>query len=150
MLVKHFKMRLKNTTFGNMELRESPRIYGTKDAEPCPLNVEELFKKWKDSKKPSQIAASFNKVEDLQEIHLKHFVNAEYVWKPMQGGIWGGILLDDSLKYIHLVLATTPVVEHILNLKPGAKGRVRIVEKQTAEGPVFGFAHESDFNKENT
>lgn len=98
-------------------LRESPKIYGPEDAGPMPKNYEVMAQKWKDTNKPSQIAASFTKIEDLKEIHLKHFKNAPYMWKPLQGGIWGGMLMDDDIPYIHLVLATTPVVEFLLNLK---------------------------------
>jgi hypothetical protein len=97
--------------------RETPKIYGNKDAEPMPAKYEAMVKKWKEEKKPSRIAASFTKVEDLQEIHLNHFKGAEYIWKPMQGDVWGGMLMDDELDYIHLVLATTPVVEFLLNTK---------------------------------
>jgi len=123
-------------------LRESPKIYGVKDAEEAPPELEALFKKWKDENKPSKIAASFTKIEDLQPVHIKHFKEYEYVWKPMQGGIWGGIWVTDNIPYIHLVMATTPVVEYILNLKKEDapnRGKVTLYEQQTEEGPVFGF-----------
>lgn len=123
-----------------MELRETPKIYGDKDAEPAPKSLEEQLKKWTDEKKPSKIAASFQKIEDLQEIHIKHFRYAEYLWKPMQGGIWGGCLMDDKLNYIHLVLATTPVVEHILNLRPSRKTNVKIMEEAGPDGPTYRIA----------
>lgn len=98
-------------------LRENPKIYGVKDAEKAPPELEALFKKWMDEKKPSKIAASFTKIEDLQPIHIKHFKEYEYAWKPLHGGIWGGIWITDKISYIHLVMATTPVVEYLLNLK---------------------------------
>ena len=101
----------------NEILRDDPVIYGPKDAEPMSKDLEEMVQKWKDTNKPSKIAASFTKIEDLQEIHLKHFKNAPYLWKPMRGEIWAGMLMDDSLDYIHLVLATTPVVEFLLGFK---------------------------------
>ena len=99
---------------------------------PAPKEFEEMAERWKTTKKPSKIAGSFSKVEDLQEKHIKHFRGAPYIWKPMQGNVWGGLLMDDSLDYIHLVLCTTPVVEFILNLKADAsdpnRGRIQLTE----------------------
>lgn len=120
-----------------MELRTTPPIYGEKDAEPAPKSLEERFQRWKDEKKPSKIAASFQKIEDLKEEHIEHFKKYDYLWKPMQGGIWGGIWLTDDIPYIHLVLATTPVVEYCLNLKPDKKTKVTIVEEQGPNGPTY-------------
>lgn len=122
-------------------VRPSPKIYGTKDAEKAPPALEALLQKWKDEKKPSQIAASFTKISDLTPTHIEHFREYEYVWKPMQGGIWGGIWLTDNIPYIHIVMATTEVVEYLLNLKKEGvhEGKVILKEKQTDEGPVFAF-----------
>lgn len=122
-------------------LRESPPIYGVKDAEGVPPVLKALFKKWKDEKKPSKIAASFTKISDLTPEHIEHFREYEYAWKPMQGGIWGGIWLTDNISYVHIVMATTKVLEHLLNLKKKGvhRGKVSLIEKQTDEGPVFGF-----------
>ena len=106
--------------------QESPKIHGPKDAEEMPQDIKDMIEKWKETKKPSKIAASFSKIEDLQEVHLKHFVAAPYMWKPMRGNVWGGMLMDDSLEYIHLVLATTPVVEFLLNLKDKDDGKPNI------------------------
>lgn len=121
--------------------RETPSIYGVKDAEKAPPALEALFKKWKDEKKPSQIAASFSKISDLTPKHIEHFREYEYVWKPMQGGIWGGIWITDNIPYVHIVMATTEVVEYLLNLKKEGvhEGKVILKEKQTDEGPVFAF-----------
>lgn len=123
-------------------LRDTPKIYGTKDAEKAPPALEALFQKWKDTKKPSKLAASFTKIEDLQPIHIEHFKEYEYVWKPIQGGIWGGIWLNDNIDYVHIVMATTPVVEYILNLKredsPNKK-KITLHETITPEGPEFSF-----------
>ena len=68
------------------------------------------------SGKKSQIAESFNNINDLQLHHLKHFRHAPYVWKPINGTIWGGMLIDESIDYIHLVLASKDVVEFLINL----------------------------------
>lgn len=64
----------------------------------------------KSSGKPSTIAGSFNKITDLNLEQLKHFKSAPYFWKPMNGAIWGGILADESINYIHLVLANEELV----------------------------------------
>jgi hypothetical protein len=84
---------------------------------PMPREFEEMAEKWKKENKPSKVAASFTKVSELQEIHLKHFRNAPYLWKPINGSIFGGLLMDDSLDYIHLVLVNEEVLNYILNLK---------------------------------
>jgi len=125
-----------------MEIRETPKIYGDKDAEPAPKDLEALFAKWKEQKKPSKIAASFQKIEDLKPEHIEHFKKYDYLWKPMQGGIWGGIWITDNIDYIHLVLATTDVVEYTMNLRPG--GKVKIVEVQTPDGPTYKFKQEKE------
>lgn len=75
---------------------------------------ETMVKRWTEQKKPSKIAGTFNKVDDLQEIHLKHFKSAPYIWKPLGGGnLWGGMLMDDNIDYIHLVIASQEVVEFL-------------------------------------
>lgn len=79
--------------------------------------IELMVERWKVEKKPSKIVASFLKLSDLQDIHLKHFKGAPYVWKPMNGDIWAGMLLDDSIDYIHLVLASKEVVMFLLDNK---------------------------------
>ena len=68
------------------------------------------------SGKKSKIAESFNNISDLQLHHLKHFRHAPYVWKPINGTIWGGMLIDESIDYIHLVLASLEVVQFLINL----------------------------------
>jgi hypothetical protein len=78
-------------------------------------DVDTFTTRIKASGKPSKIAASFNKISDLQLEHLKHFVAAPYFWKPMQGNIWGGMLADEKIDYIHLVLASEEVVNVLLN-----------------------------------
>lgn len=122
--------------------RETPKIYGDKDAEPPPDELTKLLQKWKDEGKPSKIAASFTKIEDVQPIHIEHFKEYNYLWKPLQGGIWGGIWVTDNIPYVHIVLATTPVVEFLLNLKKDNasnpnRGRISLTETSTREGPEY-------------
>jgi hypothetical protein len=76
--------------------------------------IETMTDQWMAKKKKSKVAASFNNVGDLQEVHLKHFKSAPYMWKPMNGTIWAGMLLDDTIDYIHLVLVSENVMKYIL------------------------------------
>lgn len=69
------------------------------------------------TKKPSKIAGSFVEIEDLEEKHIKHFKNAPYLFKALSGNIYGGVLVDDSLEYIHLVLVSPKVLEYIFSLR---------------------------------
>jgi hypothetical protein len=78
--------------------------------------LESLTNRLKLSGKPSRIAGSFNSVLELDAEKLRHFKGAPYVWKQMNGKIYGGMLCDESLDYIHLVLASEEVVEYLLNL----------------------------------
>jgi len=88
----------------------------TKNTTTSVEELEKLLQKWKDIKKPSQIAASFSNILELEEKHLKHFRHAPYVWKPLQGSLWGGMLLDDEINYVHLVLATEDVMKYLIKL----------------------------------
>lgn len=92
--------------------------------QPAPLELEEMALKWQLQKKPSKVVASFSYISELTDQHIKHFRGATYIWKPMQGSIWSGMLMDDNIPYIHMVLATTEVVEYCINL--GAKKEVKI------------------------
>ena len=78
-------------------------------------DVDTFVTRIKASNKPSKIAASFDKIGDLTIEHLKHFRSAPYFWKPMQGNIWGGMLVDENINYIHLVLASKDVVDYLLD-----------------------------------
>lgn len=80
-------------------------------------DIEDMTREWKSTKKPAPIAGSFNHVSDLQEHHIEHFRNAPYMFKPLQGTLYGGMLLDDSLEYVHLVLLSEEVLIYILDLK---------------------------------
>lgn len=82
------------------------------------LSQEELdtfTSRMKASNKQSKIAGSFTSISELQLHHLKHFLAAPYFWKPLQGNIWGGMLADETIDYIHLVLATKEIVEFLLD-----------------------------------
>lgn len=84
----------------------------------CKLSVkeiEDMTASWKGNK-PSQIAASFGNILELKSHHINHFKSAPYLFKPMNGNLWGGMLLDTEIEYVHLVLMTEDVLEYILNL----------------------------------
>lgn len=81
-----------------------------------PKEYEEMAAKWKQANKPSKIVGSFTDILQLNETHLKHFRNAPYIWKPMNGSIYAGMLMDDNLDYIHLVLVSKEVLEYVLKL----------------------------------
>lgn len=85
--------------------------------------IEEMTTKWLTSKKKAPIAGSFNHIEDLQEYHIKHFRTAPYMFKPLSGTIFGGMLLDDSLDYVHLVLVSEEVLVYILDLNTSAEAK---------------------------
>jgi hypothetical protein len=80
-------------------------------------DIEDMTREWKTTKKTAPIAASFNHIKDLEEKHITHFRAAPYLFKPLQGNIFGGMLLDDSLEYVHLVLLSEAVLTYILDLK---------------------------------
>lgn len=85
----------------------------------CKLTVkeiEDMTANWKTTKRITGIAASFTKVSELGEHHIKHFKSAPYMFKPLSGNIFGGMLLDDKLDYVHLVLLNEEVLEYILDL----------------------------------
>jgi hypothetical protein len=99
-----------------MEPQERHLIGHNVGGQEAVATYEAMAKKWTEQKKPSKIAGSFSKLSDLQEIHLNHFKNAPYLWKPLSGGtVWGGMLMDDNLDYIHLVLASQEVVEYLID-----------------------------------
>jgi len=88
-----------------------------KTIEELGKEFEEMTKKWKEENKPSKIAGTFTKISELTEEHIKHFRNAPYVWKNINGTLIAGMLMDDKLSYIHLVMVTEEVLTFILNLK---------------------------------
>ena len=86
-----------------------------KNCELSVKEIEDMTASWK-GKKPSRIAASFDNVFQLEDKHIIHFKSAPYLFKPMNGTLWGGMLLDDNSEYVHLVLMTEDVLKYILNL----------------------------------
>ena len=73
------------------------------------MNHQEVFNRIVKSGRPRQIAASFSSMSELTEEQKRHFIAAPYLWKAMQGKIYGGVLLDESLGYIHLVLVSEEI-----------------------------------------
>lgn len=83
----------------------------------CNMTVKEIEDMTVSFKsKPSQIAASFSNILELEEHHLKHFKSAPYIFKSMNGTLWSGMLMDDKLNYAHLIMITEDVLNYILKL----------------------------------
>jgi hypothetical protein len=80
--------------------------------------VKKFLQKCQSLGKPSKIAASFSKIEELQPIHIEHFRSSEYLWKSMSGTIFAGVWVTDNINYIHQVLATQDVLDYLLTLSP--------------------------------
>jgi hypothetical protein len=97
-------------------LRNNPGTVLTKNISIPPEEMEELANKWKVNKKPGRIAGTFTNVSDLMEHHIKHFKNAPYMFRPMPGSMYGGMLLDDNIDYVHIVIMSEKVLEFILDL----------------------------------
>lgn len=97
--------------------RENPKLLIVKNSKLTAPEFEEIVRRWQSEGKPSKIAASFTDISELQDMHINHFKGNPYVWKPIQGSIFAGMCMDDTIDYIHLVMATEPVLEYILSLK---------------------------------
>lgn len=70
--------------------------------------------------KPKMVAAVFHDSTELSEEQCKHFATAEYLWqvKPIEKegphqGMHVGLLLDENLNYVHLVIATEKMMREI-------------------------------------
>jgi len=99
------------------ELRNNPKAVLTKNIAVSVEEMEYLANKWKVEKKPSKIVGTFTFVSDLTEENIKHFDTAPYMFRPMPGTLYGGMLLDDSMDYVHIVLMSEEVLEFILSIK---------------------------------
>jgi hypothetical protein len=73
------------------------------------------------SKKPVMLVARFKTVNELEEKHIKHFKNAEYLWQVQElkeePGLHLGVLLDEELNYVHIVLASRAVLNYVFDRK---------------------------------
>jgi len=98
------------------ELRNNPKAVLTKNINVSVKEMEDLANKWKDEKKPGKIAGTFTYISDLKEEHIKHFKNAPYMFRPFPGTLYGGMLLDDNIDYVHIVLVSETVLDFILNM----------------------------------
>jgi hypothetical protein len=78
--------------------------------------VKVFLNKALSEKKTTQIVASFSSIEELQDFHIQHFREAEYIWKSMNGSIFGGTWMNDNINYIHNVLVTQNVLDYLLAL----------------------------------
>lgn len=86
--------------------------------------INDTIKLW-DSNKPTIIAGVFydDDVPLLDDKMVKHFKTAPYLWNmtPMTDtkykGLYKGLLNDNTLTYVHFVLASRKFIEYTLNLK---------------------------------
>jgi hypothetical protein len=97
---------------------EDPKRLLVKNCSLSVKEIEDMTREWKTTKKVAKaIAGSFSKVEDLEEKHIAHFRTQPYLFKPVSGTLYGGMCLDDSLDYVHVVIMTEEVLTYILDLK---------------------------------
>jgi len=85
-----------------------------KEMEDC---LDRLLK----SSKPKLIMGSFENIKELTEQEIKHFDTEEYMWntKPQTDSgpfkdKYMGVLLDESLKYVHIVFGSEQFLNEIL------------------------------------
>jgi hypothetical protein len=94
-------------------------------APPYRILVEDCLNRLLKSDKPKIIAGSFKSKEQLTDEMVKHFSsNPEYLWQlyphdknDEYKGMHMGVLLDESLNYVHIVFATNEMMNYLLNLK---------------------------------
>ena len=88
-------------------------------------NAEDVVQRLKQSTKPRIIAGKFENILDLRDEHLKHFGSNDikYLWKMQlhdkddeYKGMHMGLLLDETLNYIHMVFVSPDVLNYILKL----------------------------------
>lgn len=87
------------------------------------LEIEECANRLLRSNKNKIIAGNFENEKKLTEEQIKHFRTAEYIWNlsPQKEGPYKdqlmGLLLDESLNYVHIVFASQKFLDYIFNLK---------------------------------
>lgn len=80
------------------------------------------------SDKPKIIAAKFSSIEEITEEQRRHFISAnkygKYLWQVQpherddnNKDLHMGVLLDETLNYVHIVFVSREVLWYILNLK---------------------------------
>jgi hypothetical protein len=97
---------------------EDPKRLLVKNCNLSVKEIEDMTRGWKTTKKVAAgIAGSFATVKDLEEKHINHFRTQPYLFKPASGTLFGGMCLDDSLDYVHIVIVSEEVLTFILDLK---------------------------------
>jgi hypothetical protein len=83
-------------------------------------NIEHRLDTLLKSDKPMVITGSFNDITELTEQQIKHFKTAEYLWhlhphnkEDKYKGMHMGVLLDESLNYVHMVFGSIDFVNQI-------------------------------------
>lgn len=96
------------------KLKASPKMVLTKNLPIASTDVDALSEQLKG--KRSQIDAAFLCVSDLEEQHVRHFKTAPYMFRPVAGKMFAGILMDEKMDYVRIVFLSEEVLEYILNL----------------------------------
>lgn len=89
-------------------------------------DLEEKTKNLAQSNKPKIIAGKFKEITDINNKQLKHFKSAskfgKYLWKQdihilkdEYEGMHMGLLMDDTIHYVHIVFVSPKVLNFILN-----------------------------------
>lgn len=86
--------------------------------------IEELAERLLKSSKRKLIAGNFESIKDLTDEQIKHFKTAEYIWNLTPQTVEGpykdklmGLLIDESLEYVHLVFGSQSFLNGIDELK---------------------------------
>lgn len=86
--------------------------------------IEEIADRLLRADKPKLIVADLTNEKELTEQQVKHFQTAEYIWNlqpqttdGQYKGKFIGLLLDESLNYVHIVFASKNFLDYLWKLK---------------------------------
>ena len=87
--------------------------------------IEECADRLLRANKPKMIVADLDDENELTEQQVKHFKTAEYIWNLTPQTVEGkykdnfmGLLLDESLNYVHIVFGSQRFLDYIWKIKP--------------------------------
>lgn len=98
-------------------LRNNPKAVLVKNIEMSPTDVEALADKLKLDGRKGVVAGTFTAISDLTSEHIAHFKSTPYLFRPLPGTLYGGMVVDETAPYIHIVLMNEEVLDYILSLK---------------------------------
>lgn len=86
--------------------------------------IEECVDRLLRANKPKMIVADLDDENELTGQQVKHFKTAEYIWnlnpQTIEGQYKGkmmGLLLDESLNYVHIIFASQRFLDYLFKLK---------------------------------